>query len=161
VIDDGCVLDAKGASNQGISIGSGVFVGRHGSLTTKDGDLVLEDGVNVGISCAIFSGSSVRIGRNTLIAGYTYVIGGGHAFDRVDQAVVDQPRPSHGIAIGPDGWIGTGVAILDGVTVGRGVIIGAHAVVTRDLPDFAVAAGVPAQVVRQREPAAAAGSAGH
>jgi acetyltransferase-like isoleucine patch superfamily enzyme len=150
VIDDGCVLDAKGFSNQGITIGNGVFVGRHSSLNTKDGDLVLEDGVNIGTFCTVFSASTVVVGSNTLIAGYSYLIGGGHALDETTAAIVDQPRPSKGISIGGDGWIGAGVSILDGVSVGRGVVIGANAVVTRDLPDFAVATGTPASVVRVR-----------
>jgi acetyltransferase-like isoleucine patch superfamily enzyme len=150
VIDDGCVLDAKGYSNAGITIGNGVFVGRHSSLNTKDGDLVLEDGVNIGTFCTVFSASSVRIGAHTLVAGYSYVIGGGHAFDDAGLPVSTQPRPSRGIVIGPGGWIGAGVSVLDGVSIGRGVIVGANAVVTRDLPDFAVAAGSPATVLRRR-----------
>lgn len=150
VVDDGAVLDAKGESNHGITIGDGVFIGRHTSVNTKDGDIVLEDGVNISSFCSVFSASSVRIGRNTLLAGYTYVIGGGHDFSRTDVAVVDQQRPSRGIAIGPNGWIGAGVAILDGVTIGRDVIVGANAVVTHDLPDFAIAAGTPARVIRER-----------
>jgi acetyltransferase-like isoleucine patch superfamily enzyme len=150
VIDDGAVLDAKGESNHGITIGDGVFIGRHTSVNTKDGDVVLEDGVNISSFCSIFSASSVRIGRNTLLAGYTYVIGGGHDFARTDVAVVDQERPSRGITIGANGWIGAGVSILDGVTIGHDVIVGANAVVTHDLPDFAIAAGTPARVIRER-----------
>jgi len=150
VIDDGCVLDAKGYSNDGITIGNGVFVGRHSSLNTKDGNLVLEDGVNIGTFCTVFSASSVRIGAHTLVAGYSYVIGGGHAFDDAGLPVSDQPRPSRGITIGQGGWIGAGVSVLDGVSIGRSVVIGANAVVTRDLPDFAVAAGTPAAVLRMR-----------
>jgi acetyltransferase-like isoleucine patch superfamily enzyme len=150
VIDDGCVLDAKGYTNRGITIGSGVFVGRHSSLNTKDGDLVLEDGVNIGTFCTVFSASSVRIGAHTLVAGYSYIIGGGHAFDETGVPVIDQARPSRGIAIGEGGWIGAGVSILDGVTIGRAAIVGANAVVTKDLPDFAVAAGTPASILRMR-----------
>jgi acetyltransferase-like isoleucine patch superfamily enzyme len=150
VIDDGAVLDAKGDSNRGITIGDGVFIGRHSSIYTKDGDIVLEDGVNIGSLCSVFSASSVRIGRNTLLAGYTYVIGGGHDFSRTDVAVIDQERPSRGITIGAGGWMGAGVSILDGVTIGHDVIVGANSVVTRDLPDFAIAAGTPARVMRER-----------
>lgn len=151
VIDEGTVLDAKGRGNRGISIGSRVFIGRFSSVNTKDGDITLEDDVNVGTFCTIFSASQVVVGRGTLIAGYSYLIGGGHDFDRTDVAIREQGRPSKGIRIGPDSWIGAGVSVLDGVSVGRGVVVGANAVVTRDLPDFAVAAGTPAQVLRTRE----------
>ena len=151
VIDDGCVLDAKGASNDGITIGDGVFIGRHSSVNTKDGDIVLEDGVNISAFCTVFSASQVRCGANTLVAGYSYIVGGGHDLAQTDIAIIDQARPSLGISIGPNCWIGAGVTVLDGVTVGRDVVIGANSVVTKDLADFAVAAGSPAAVLRVRE----------
>jgi acetyltransferase-like isoleucine patch superfamily enzyme len=151
VIDDGCVLDAKGTSNKGITIGDGVFIGRHSSLNTKDGDIVIEDRVNIGPFCTVFSASTVRIGQETLLAAYAYLVGGGHAFDDVGTPILDQPRPSAGITVGPSSWIGTAVTVLDGVTIGRGVVVGANAVVTRNLPDLSVAAGTPAVVHRTRE----------
>ena len=150
VVDDGCVLDAKGAANRGITIGNGVFVGRQTILTTKDGDIELDDGVNISAFCMIFSGSSVRCGSNTLIAAYTYLVGGGHDLDRTDVAIIEQARPSQGIAIGPNCWLGAGVTVLDGVTVGRDAVVGANSVVTRNVDDFAVATGSPAATVRRR-----------
>ena len=157
VIDDGCVLDAKGSSNTGITIGNGVFLGRQTSVNTKDGDIVLEDGVNISAFCMVFSASQVRCGKNTLIAAYTYLVGGGHDMTDTDTAIIDQQRPSAGITIGHNGWIGTGVSILDGVTLGHDVVIGANSVVTKDVDDFAVAAGTPAVIRRVRQPVAASG----
>lgn len=156
VVDDGCVLDAKGTSNDGITIGNGVFLGRQTIVTTKDGDIVLEDGVNVSAFCMIFSASRVRCGRNTLIAAYTYLVGGSHDVDRTDIAIIDQARPSHGIAVGPNCWLGAGVTVLDGVTVGRDAVIGANSVVTKDIDDFSVAAGSPAAAIRRRAATTAA-----
>jgi len=149
-IDDGCVLDAKGSGNRGIDIGSRVFLGRHTLLACKDGDIALEDGVNISYNCTVFSASSVRIGRETLLAAYCYVVGGGHDFDRPDLPVVQQARPSQGIVVGAGGWLGAGSIVLDGVTVGPSAIVGAHAVVTQDVPAFAIVAGAPARVVRDR-----------
>jgi acetyltransferase-like isoleucine patch superfamily enzyme len=149
-IDDGCVLDAKGSGNRGIDIGSRVFLGRHTLLACKDGDIALEDGVNISYNCTVFSASSVRIGRETLLAAYCYVVGGGHDFDRPDLPVVQQARPSQGILVGPGSWLGAGAIVLDGVTVGPSAIVGAHAVVTQDVPAFAIVAGAPARVVRDR-----------
>src|SRR4029453_1211482 len=57
VVDDNCLLDAKGTSNQGIQIGSGVFIGRHTILSRKNGDIVIEHGANIGFNCEIFSAS--------------------------------------------------------------------------------------------------------
>jgi acetyltransferase-like isoleucine patch superfamily enzyme len=157
VVDDGCVLDAKGASNTGITIGNGVFLGRQTSVNTKDGDIVLEDGVNVGAFCMIFSASQVRCGKNTLIAAYTYLVGGGHDLSSTETAIIEQDRHSVGITVGHNCWIGAGVSILDGVTLGHDAVIGANSVVTEDIESFAVAAGSPAVVRRVRQPHAASG----
>ena len=63
VIDDNCLLDAKGEANTGITIGSGVFVGRNTILSCKNGDIELADEANIGFNCEIFSASRVRVGR--------------------------------------------------------------------------------------------------
>src|SRR4030095_14654115 len=68
VIDDNCLVDAKGETNTGITIGSGVFIGRNTILSCKNGDIHVEDGANVGFNCELFSASRVRIGRSVLIA---------------------------------------------------------------------------------------------
>ena len=162
VVDDLVVLDAKGSSNRGIVLGDGVFLGRGTILSCKDGDIVLGDRVNVGFHSEIFSGSRVEVGRNGLFAAYTYLVGGGHEFERTDLSVLDQPRSSRGITLGENVWLGAGAKVLDGVRLGRDVVVGAGAVVTTDLPDGSVAVGVPARVVRQRVAGAveSSGSAG-
>jgi len=65
--------------------------------------------------------------------------------------VLEQGRSSSGITLGDNVWLGTGTKVLDGVRIGRDVVVGAGAVVTDDLPDGAVAVGMPARVVRRRE----------
>ena len=119
VIDDNCLLDAKGDTNRGIAIGSGVFVGRNTILSCKNGDIDVEDGANIGFNCELFSASRVRIGRDTLLAAYCYVIGGDHDFS--DPAVAGART---GTALAP-AWTsakGRGSAparkVLDGVTSG-------------------------------------------
>ena len=151
VVDDLVVLDAKGTSNRGITVGNGVFLGRGTILSCKDGDIVLGDQTNLGFHCEVFSASTVTVGRHGLFAAYTYLVGGGHEFDRADVPVIDQARSSRGIALGDNVWLGTGTKVLDGVRIGRDVVVGAGAVVTEDLPDGAVAVGIPARVVRRRE----------
>jgi acetyltransferase-like isoleucine patch superfamily enzyme len=153
VVDDLVLLDAKGTANQGIRLGNGVFLGRGTILSCKDGDIELGDHVNIGFHSEVFSGSRVTVGAYGLFAAYTYLVGGGHEFDRPDVPVIEQARSSRGIALGENVWLGTGAKVLDGVRVGRDVVIGAGAVVTEDLPDGVVAVGVPARAVRRREPA--------
>ena len=155
VIDDNCLIDAKGDANRGITIGSGVFVGRNSILSCKNGDIELGDGTNVGFNCEIFSASRVSIGRDTLLAAYCYVIGGDHDFSDPTAAILEQGRRSKGVAIGAGAWLGAGAKILDGVTIGDRAIVGAGAVVRDDVPEAAVAVGMPARVVAQRDGAAA------
>jgi len=154
VIDDNCLLDAKGHSNRGITIGSGVFIGRNSILSCKDGDIVLEDGANVGFNCELFSASRVRVGRNTLIAAYCYVIGGDHDFSNPDVPVLEQGRVSRGVDVGEGVWLGAGAKLLDGVTIGDRAIVGAGAVVRDAVPARAIAVGMPARVIGLREGAA-------
>ncbi|HET7620015.1 MAG TPA: acyltransferase [Vicinamibacterales bacterium] len=150
VIDDNCLLDAKGESNQGIAIGSGVFVGRNSILSCKNGDITLADGANIGFNCEVFSASRVSIGRDTLLAAYCYVIGGDHDFSRPDMPVLQQARRSSGISIGDGCWLGAGAKVLDGVTIGDLAIVGAGAVVREAVAPGAIAAGVPARTIGQR-----------
>lgn len=150
VIDDGCCLDAKGDANRGIDIGDGVFIGRGTILSCKNGDIVIDDHANIGFNCEIFSGGRVRLGKHTLVAAYTYLVGGDHAFDRTDVAVLYQDRLARGIEVDDNVWLGAHVVVSDGATIGRDAIIGAGAVVRGAIPPFAIAAGVPARVVRDR-----------
>ena len=150
VVDDLVMLDAKGSDNRGISIGRGSFLGRGTILSCKNGDIALGDFANIGFHSEIFSGSSVRVGHHALFAAYTYLVGGGHEFGQPGTPVIEQARTSLGIEIGDNVWLGAGAKVLDGVRIGSGCVVGAGAVVTSDLPEHAVAAGVPARVLRQR-----------
>jgi acetyltransferase-like isoleucine patch superfamily enzyme len=151
VIDDNCLLDAKGDTNRGITIGSGVFVGRNTILSCKNGDIELADRANVGFNCEIFSASSVTVGRDALIAAYCYLIGGDHDFSDPSLPIVAQARRSTGIAVGAGAWLGAGAKILDGVSVGDHAVVGAAAVVREAVPCGAIAAGIPARILGQRE----------
>ncbi len=150
VVDDFCVLDAKGKTNRGIVVGNGVFIGRGSILSCKNGDIVLGDGVNIGFHAEIFSGASVTVGANTMMAAYSYLIGGGHEASDAAVAPLEQARTAGGIALGAGCWIGAGALVLDGVTIGAQAIVGAGAVVTKPVADHAVVAGVPARPLRSR-----------
>ena len=150
VIDDNCLLDAKGSNNRGITIGQGVFIGRNTILSCKDGDIEVGDGANIGFNCELFSASRVQIGRQVLMAAYAYVIGGDHDFSDPSISVLDQSRTSAGVTVGEGVWIGAGAKILDGVAIGDHAVIGAGAVVRESVGVRAVAVGIPARVVSTR-----------
>jgi acetyltransferase-like isoleucine patch superfamily enzyme len=150
VIDDNCLLDAKGETNEGIAIGSGVFVGRNTILSCKNGNIQLADGANLGFNCEVFSASRVTVGRSALLAAYCYVIGGDHDFSDTTRPVLEQSRSSAGVTVGDGVWMGAGAKVLDGVTIGSNAIVGAAAVVREDVPAGSIAVGVPARVVGMR-----------
>ena len=149
VIDDNCLLDAKGEGNRGIDIGTGVFVGRNTILSCKNGDIEIADGANLGFNCEVFSASRVVIGRETLVAAYCYLIGGDHELGDAAQSVLGQNRRSAGISVGEGAWLGAGVKVLDGISIGARAVIGAGAVVREDVPAGATAVGVPARILKQ------------
>ncbi len=151
VIDDNCVLDAKGSDNKGIFIGDGVFIGRNTIFNCQNGDIILENGVNVGANCMIFSASSVRVGEKNLLAAYCYLVGGTHNFRDPTLPVLDQGRSSQGIEIGPGGWLGAHVTVFDGVRLGKNLVVGAGSVVSRKLPDYCIAAGNPVTIINKRK----------
>ena len=150
VIDDNCLLDAKGESNRGIRIGSRVFVGRNTILSCKNGDIEIADGANIGFNCELFSASRVTVGKDVLMAAYSYIIGGDHDFSDPSKAVLLQSRTSAGVTVGDGVWMGAATKVLDGVTIGDHAVVGAGALVRTDIPAYSVAVGLPARVVSTR-----------
>ncbi|WP_406121972.1 hypothetical protein OHQ89_07840 [Streptomyces canus] len=97
-------------------------------------------------------GQGVRIGAHTSLLGFNHSMA-------PDRPVFRQPLTSRGIRVGDDVWIGSHVIVVDGVTIGDHCVIGAGAVVTRDLPAWSVAAGNPARVLRDRREVRGTGTA--
>ncbi len=150
VIDDNCLIDAKGDTNAGITIGPGTFIGRNTILSCKNGDIVLGEGANIGFNCEIFSAARVELGARALLAAYCYIIGGDHDWKDAGRPVLEQGRRATGVTVGAGAWLGAGAKVLDGITIGDDAIVGAGAVVTADVPAAAIVVGVPARVVGSR-----------
>jgi len=164
ILDDNCMLDAKGTTNTGITLEEGVFLGRNSILTCKNGDIILRRNANFGFFCDVFSAGRVEIGADVVIAAYTYILSGGtYQMDRLDVPIAQQYdlSASKPTAVGEGAWLGARVTIIEGVTVGRGAVVGAGSVVNKDVPDLGVAVGIPARTVRMRdgsEPPSAVGA---
>lgn len=92
-----------------------------------------------------------EIGDNVRIAAQVVIIPMNHIYEDPDTPIWKQGIRAKGIKIEDDVWIGAGAKILDGVTIGKGSVIGAGAVVTDDIPPYSVAVGVPARVIKKRE----------
>lgn len=152
-IDENVVLDAKGEDNIGIEIGGGSFIGRNSIISCKNGDIFLGDNANVGWNCTIAATSRIRIGRDNIIAAYSYIIGGGnYLVDNIDGPMCqsyDQAGKG-GVELKDDVWLGSHVAVLDGVTIESGCVVASGSTVTKDLPGMSISVGSPARVVRQR-----------
>lgn len=94
---------------------------------------------------------AIQIGCHVMIAPQCGFFPYQHRVDDLSQPMCKQPLVSHGdIVIEDDVWLGTGVKVMDGVHIGRGAVIGAGAVVTKDIPPYSIAVGIPAQVVGKR-----------
>ena len=151
-IDDYSLLDASGAGEAKITLKDNVIVSRNCVIQGKTGSVEIGEKTDIGCNTIISSGAGILIGNSVLIAGNCYIGGGRYLANRLDIPMMEQGVYSKGpVEIGDDVWIGTGATVLDGVRIGRGCIVGAGAVVTKDMPDYAVAVGVPARVTGMRQ----------
>jgi acetyltransferase-like isoleucine patch superfamily enzyme len=150
--DDYVVLDAKGSENEGIIIGKNVIIGRSTILSCKKGSIFLDDFCNISANCFLLSETEIRLGKYCFMAGHCYLVAGGnHSFDKTDVPIMFQPsRDMGGITIADDVWLGASVTVLDGVSMGKGCIVGAGAVVKDSLQEYNIAVGVPARKVKSR-----------
>jgi len=151
-IDDYSVIDGRGAGTEGVEIGRDVIINRNCIVTSKSGRIKIGAGSSLGSNSVIVSMSGVELGSDVILAGNCYLSAGAYHYNDKSLPIMRQGTYSKGpIVIKNHAWIGTGAIILDGVTVGEGAVVGAGAVVTKDVPDFAIVAGVPAKVLRRRD----------
>lgn len=125
-----------------VTVEHGAFFGGGRGIKIGDNSAI---GLNARISGPLSIGSDVMMGPNVSI--YTQ----NHETENIYKPMRLQTAPKKKVTIGNDCWIGANAVILPGVTIGNGVIIGAGAVVSRDVPDLAVAGGVPAKIIKMRE----------
>ena len=100
----------------------------------------------------LYSYGGIEIGDDCLIAQHVEIVGGTHNYDDISIPMRRQGRSPSRIVIGPDCWIGSHAVIMGSATIGRGSIIGAGTVVHKDIPEYSIAVGLPARVVRTRRP---------
>lgn len=144
-------------SARGVRIGSHCSIDRnlwlHCGGTPSDhehGFFEMGEDSFIGCNAVIGAGGGIRIGSHVRIGQSVNIHAENHNFADATRLIRQQGVSYQGIVIGDDVWIGSKATILDGVTIGQGAVIGAGAVVTRSVPRYAIAAGVPSRVIGRR-----------
>jgi len=150
-IDDDCRLDAERCERGEFVLDDDVIISRGSLLSAMHGHLKLGPRVSIGVNCLLYSAGGIDIGADTMLAANCYLGGGSYAVrGALDQPMAGQLLPGQGLVIGEDCWLGAGVTVIDGVSIGRGSVIAAGAVVIGDVEPYSVMAGVPARRVGYR-----------
>lgn len=111
--------------------------------------LEIGDNSGVGINCELYG--PIKIGENVMMGPEVVIYTSGHRHDRTDIPMIEQGSDeTREVTIGNDVWIGRRAMIMPGVNIGDGCVIGAGAVVTKDVPAYSIVGGVPAKVIKSR-----------
>lgn len=142
-----------------VEIGRWVHIGDGNHIRCHEGSLRIGDKVVFGQNNVVNAYLDIEIGSSTLVADWCYITDFDHRMDDVTRPIKDQGIVKGPVRIGADTWIAAKVSVLRDTVVGRGCVLGAHAVVKGVIPDFSIAVGAPARVVRDRRQAWEAGAA--
>lgn len=166
--------DVEISGAERLSLGDGVCIlrGTYLGADEPDARIAIGDRVMIrrGVEIEAIGAAQICIGARTVISSYAWILGVGDIAIGEDCLISprvgivgsnrhyrDTTRPINhqggtalGITIGNDCWLGHGVTVVDGVTIGEGSVVGAGAVVTKDIPPYSIAVGVPAKVIGSR-----------
>ena len=143
-----------------IRIGAGTMIGPHVALSAgmvPGQECISETVVSIGDRCLIGRGSgivghlSIEIGDDVWTGHHVYITDQNHGYADPDLPISRQMQPERPVVVGSGSWLGHGSVILPGAKIGRNVVIGANSVVTGEIPDYSVAVGAPARVVRRAD----------
>jgi acetyltransferase-like isoleucine patch superfamily enzyme len=137
-------------SHNSIQLGRNCSVHEYTIIKSKGGNVLIGENTFISSFVNISAVGNVHIGRNVMLANGCRIETGTHGFTDLEHPMKEQPAKSCGIRIEDDCWLGAGVKVLDNVRIGHGSVIGAGSVVTKDLPPYSIAAGVPARLIKKR-----------
>jgi acetyltransferase-like isoleucine patch superfamily enzyme len=155
---------------QQILWGKDAYVGPQAwiNINAREARLHIGEGTVIGNDLTVTCGGGVNVGAGVLMSARVCLLDQLHDYDdwlaphfeRGEPARFSWAMtPARPISIGDGTWLGINVVVLPGVTIGVGCVVGANSVVTRDLPDYSIAAGAPARVLRSNKPGAAGAGA--
>lgn len=149
-------VSIQAMSTDGVQFGNNVMVGRYTTIECTGVVRALGSGLKVGNNSNFgdYNYIGVRgfviIGNDVLFGSRVSIHAENHNYERKDIPIRSQGESRLGVIIEDDCWIGSGAIILDGVTIHHGSVVAAGSVVTKDVPDYSVVAGVPAKVIKRR-----------
>ncbi len=150
--EDGVLL-SSGRAGGGIKIGDGVHIRRGTTLYTGDGpkgSIAIGNGTMINYNCSLLGDGGITLGNNVLVSPGVVITSFQHGFSDLSKPIVEQAPKLAPVVIEDDVYIGSNAVLCPGVRIGRGAVVGAGAIVTRDIEGASVAFGVPAQVQKKR-----------
>ena len=150
------LVQISALSEKGISLGRNVTIGKSailvctGVIANRGVGIEIGDYSAVGAHSFLGGQGGVRLGQNVIMGPGVRIFSENHNYGDLGIPIRLQGENRKGVLVEDDCWVGSGVTILDGVTVGTGSLIAAGSVVTKDVPPFSIAAGVPAKVIGDR-----------
>jgi len=147
VIKSYCRLESS--LSQKIILGRNTMICSYTTIETAGGTIILGDNIIVGEYSTIQGQGDVILEDNVLLASHVHFISNDHTYTDIDIPIKYQPNVSKKIIVKQDTWIGINVTVLSGVTIGKHCIIGSGSIVKNDVPDYSVAVGSPAKVVKK------------
>lgn len=133
-----------------VNIGNNVFMGKYAHLVLGGGKFGIGDKTWINDNFELICNNSVEIGKKVVIGPRVFIGDSEHTYDDISKPIIEQPMSEGGyVKIEDDCWIGAGACISRNVIIGKHSVIGANAVVTKDIPPYSVAVGVPARVIKK------------
>ena len=154
----GCIIQANVVIGDGCELGEGCIIGPYSSLSAgvMPGQVIdhspvvtIGDHVLIGKGSGIVGHNSVEIGDHVFTGHHVYITDANHGYEDRSLPIGRQFAPTRPVRVGSGSWLGHGTVVLPGADIGRNVAVGAGSVVTGALPDFSVAVGNPARVIRR------------
>jgi acetyltransferase-like isoleucine patch superfamily enzyme len=131
-------------------IGNNCSIQPYAFISTSGGYIEIGDNVCINPFCVLYGFGGLKIGRDVMIANSCVIVPQNHVVTPGNGSLLGTGSTGKGIIINDNVWLGSKVVVLDGVEIGKGSVIAAGAIVTKNIPAGVIAAGIPARIIRNR-----------